>query len=151
MPQPSSAPTCVVLVRSRALRRSLAYRSTTRSRRRFGKACRWRASIRYRFDHEFIVACARNSALKSTHETLMARVERARFFALSSRARWDESVQEHLEILQALEKREAERAGKLLGHHVQRTGEVVNDALHARAGLIGESRPPAGEPISADA
>jgi DNA-binding GntR family transcriptional regulator len=101
--------------------------------------------------HEFIVACARNSALKSTHETLMARVERARFFALSSRARWDESVQEHLEILQALEKREAERAGKLLGHHVQRTGEVVNDALHARAGLIEESRPPAGEPIGADA
>jgi DNA-binding GntR family transcriptional regulator len=100
--------------------------------------------------HDFIVACARNNALKATHESLMARVERARFLALSSRARWDESVREHVEILQALENREGERAGKLLAHHVQRTGQVVNDALHAAGETSGESHA-AGEPISAEA
>src|SRR5215213_8913819 len=99
--------------------------------------------------HNFIVACARNNALKATHETLMARVERARFLALSSRARWDESVREHAEILQALEKREAESAGKLLAHHVQRTGQVVNDVLHA-AGETSHESHAAGEPISAE-
>jgi len=100
--------------------------------------------------HNFIVACARNNALKATHETLMARVERARFLALSSRARWDESVREHVEILEALEKREAERAGKLLAHHVQRTGQVVNDALHA-VGETNDESHAADEPVGARA
>ena len=100
--------------------------------------------------HNFIVACAGNNALKSTHDTLMARVERARFLALSSRPRWDELVREHVEILEALENREGERAGKLLAHHVQRTGQVVNDALHA-AGETNDESDRASEPNSAAA
>jgi DNA-binding GntR family transcriptional regulator len=81
--------------------------------------------------HDFIIACARNSALKATHDGLMARVERARFFALSSRERWDESVKEHRQIMRRLAARDADNAGRLLAHHVMRTGQVVNDALHA--------------------
>ncbi len=61
--------------------------------------------------------------------TRMPRVERARFFALSARGRWHESVQEHRQILAALKLRDAERAGRLLGQHVRRTGEVVADTL----------------------
>jgi DNA-binding GntR family transcriptional regulator len=83
--------------------------------------------------HAFILGCARNGALKSTHAALMARVERARFFALSSRERWDESVDEHRQIMEALASRDGDRAGRLLAHHIMRTGEVVNDALHAGA------------------
>ena len=81
--------------------------------------------------HAFLLSCARNGALKSTHDALMARVERARFFALSSRERWDESVEEHREIMRALAARDSDKAGRLLAHHIQRTGQVVNDALHA--------------------
>jgi DNA-binding GntR family transcriptional regulator len=81
--------------------------------------------------HGFIVACARNGALKSTHNSLMARVERARFFALSSQARWDESVEEHRAVVRALAAGDGDKAGRLLARHVQRTGQVVNDALHA--------------------
>jgi DNA-binding GntR family transcriptional regulator len=81
--------------------------------------------------HLFILACARNGALKSTHDALMARVERARFFALSSRERWDESVEEHHAIMQALAARDGDKAGRLLALHIERTGQVVNDALHA--------------------
>jgi DNA-binding GntR family transcriptional regulator len=81
--------------------------------------------------HLFILGCARNGALKSTHEALMARVERARLFALSSRERWDESVEEHRTILQALAARDADKAGRLLARHILRTGQVVNDALQA--------------------
>ncbi|MBX9591196.1 MAG: GntR family transcriptional regulator [Hyphomonadaceae bacterium] len=80
--------------------------------------------------HAFILACARNGALKATHDGLMARVERARFFALSSQVRWAESVEEHRAIMQALAARDGETAGRLLGHHVQRTGQVVNNILH---------------------
>ena len=81
--------------------------------------------------HLFILSCARNGALKSTHEALMARVERARFFALSSQARWDESVEEHRDIMRALAARDGDKAGRRLARHIERTGQVVNDALHA--------------------
>lgn len=83
--------------------------------------------------HRLIVAGAANQIIKATHETLLARAERARFFALSYKSRWDESVDEHRAILQALERREGELAGRLLARHVLRTGEVVSEALTAAA------------------
>lgn len=81
--------------------------------------------------HRFIVAGAKNPVLRATHEWLLARAERARYFALSAEGRWDESVAEHRAILDALEQRDAEAAGRLLGHHVHRTGEVVVASLRA--------------------
>ena len=67
--------------------------------------------------------------LKASHDALLARVERARLFALSADGRWEELVREHKQILAALKARDAERAGRLLGHHVRRTGEIVADTL----------------------
>lgn len=79
--------------------------------------------------HAFIMDCSRNKVLKFTHESLMARVERARFFALSVEGRWDESIQEHRELLGYLTARDAEKAGKCLADHVLRTGEIVVGAI----------------------
>jgi DNA-binding GntR family transcriptional regulator len=79
--------------------------------------------------HSAIVGFARNGVLKASHDALLARAERARFFALSADGRWDESVREHRQILAALKSRDAERAGRLLGQHVRRTGEIVADTL----------------------
>lgn len=79
--------------------------------------------------HSMIVSLAKNMVLKATHNWLLGRVERARYFALSREDRWDESVTEHREILAALEARDADRAGHLLARHVKRTGEVVNALL----------------------
>jgi DNA-binding GntR family transcriptional regulator len=76
-----------------------------------------------------IVGFARNSVLKASHDALLSRVERARLFALSADGRWDESVREHRQILAALKSRDAERAGRLLGDHVSRTGDIVTDTL----------------------
>jgi DNA-binding GntR family transcriptional regulator len=84
--------------------------------------------------HRFIVSCARNGPLRGTHEALLARVERARFFALSSQGRWEESVREHRDVLRALAERDGDKAGRLLAHHVHRTGDVVSEVLHADAG-----------------
>jgi DNA-binding GntR family transcriptional regulator len=89
--------------------------------------------------HSAIVGLAGNGVLKATHEALLPRVERARFFALSARGRWDESVQEHRDILAALKARDAERAGRLLGHHVRRTGEIVAETLHDEAADAGKA------------
>ncbi|MGY4479730.1 GntR family transcriptional regulator [Bradyrhizobium sp. USDA 3364] len=82
--------------------------------------------------HSAIVGFARNAVLKATHEALLARAERARFFALSVLGRWDESVREHQDILAALKRRDAARAGQMLAQHVRRTGEIVAETLDAR-------------------
>jgi DNA-binding GntR family transcriptional regulator len=83
--------------------------------------------------HSAIVGFARNAVLKATHDILLARVERARFFALSVHGRWDESVREHQDILAALKAGDADRAGRLLGHHVRRTGEIMASTLDSNA------------------
>lgn len=82
--------------------------------------------------HGFIVACARNGVLKSTHDTLLARAERARYFALSSRTRWDDSVREHRQILKALKAHDADEASRALTQHVLRTGRAVSEQLRLR-------------------
>jgi DNA-binding GntR family transcriptional regulator len=82
--------------------------------------------------HGFIVACAKNGILRSTHDTLLARAERARYFALSSRTRWDDSVREHRQILKALKARDAEAASRALTLHVLRTGRAVSEQLRLR-------------------
>jgi DNA-binding GntR family transcriptional regulator len=79
--------------------------------------------------HSTIVGFARNGVLKASHDALLARVERARFLALSADGRWEESVREHRQILVALKARNGERAGLLLGRHVRRTGDIVADTL----------------------
>ncbi len=81
--------------------------------------------------HSLVVAGAKNAVLKDTHGRLLARVERARYFALGMQGRWDESVAEHREVLAALELRDAVRAGNLLARHVRRTGEVVAALLQS--------------------
>lgn len=82
--------------------------------------------------HSFIIVCAKNAVLKSTHDTLLARAERARYFALSSRSRWDDSVLEHRQILKALEIRDGNAAARALTQHVLRTGRAVNEELRLR-------------------
>jgi DNA-binding GntR family transcriptional regulator len=78
--------------------------------------------------HQAIVGGARNPLLSETHERLIARAEWARYSALRSRRRWDQSVQEHRDILAALEARNAEAAGRLLADHVMNTGREVVQA-----------------------
>jgi DNA-binding GntR family transcriptional regulator len=93
--------------------------------------------------HRAIVAFARNSVLKATHDMLLPRAERARFPGLSVLGRWDESVRDHREILDALKARDTDRAGQLLGHHVRRTGEVVaGSTLAVEAGDPAIAKPP---------
>jgi DNA-binding GntR family transcriptional regulator len=79
--------------------------------------------------HNMIVALAGNSVLVATHDNLMVRVRRARYTAILSQERWDESVREHAAILAALAARDSARAGQLIFQHVARTGEVVRESF----------------------
>jgi DNA-binding GntR family transcriptional regulator len=99
--------------------------------------------------HRFIVSCAKNTALQSTHDALLARVERARFLALSSHQRWVESVEEHRRILHALETRDSPGAGQLLAQHVLRTGQAVSEFLVGESEFRNENEPTVRNIVSA--
>lgn len=95
--------------------------------------------------HEAIVRFSGNSALVDIHARLIARVRRARYQAILSELRWSEAVEEHANILAALEKRDARRAGDLMRQHVARTGEVVRATADK---VVGEPSQSAGSPAS---
>ncbi|GAA5176885.1 GntR family transcriptional regulator [Modicisalibacter zincidurans] len=75
--------------------------------------------------HALLVAGAKNPILEETHRRLLGRLERARYLALDRLGRWQESTDEHRAILEALKARDGERARRLLGEHVQHTGDVI--------------------------
>ncbi len=79
--------------------------------------------------HSKIAVAAGNAALREIHELLFPRTERARYFALSSIKRWKEAINEHREILEALNARQGKRAGRLMAEHVQHTGQQVIEIL----------------------
>lgn len=79
--------------------------------------------------HNIIVRMARNTPLREAHETLISRAERARYLALGADKRWSNSVDEHANILAALEARDSAAAGRLLGAHVRQTGNALLEVL----------------------
>jgi DNA-binding GntR family transcriptional regulator len=81
--------------------------------------------------HNSIIALAKNDVLTESHQGLMTRIRRARYQAIMSQERWDESVREHEELLAALEARDGPRAGTVLRAHVLETGEVVRPAAES--------------------
>jgi DNA-binding GntR family transcriptional regulator len=79
--------------------------------------------------HRTIVLAARNAPLAEMHAALLSRAEQVRYFALRLEDRWEQSIAEHREILDALAARDAARAGELLAEHVGHTADVVASAF----------------------
>jgi DNA-binding GntR family transcriptional regulator len=73
--------------------------------------------------HRAIVAMGGNQALVAAHEMLFGRIERVRFLAIGSLSRWEESINEHREVLASLAARDPVRAGTALAAHVRHTGQ----------------------------
>ncbi|MDX9862826.1 MAG: GntR family transcriptional regulator [Rhodospirillales bacterium] len=79
--------------------------------------------------HDQIVRLAGNAVLESTHASLMTRVRRVRYLAIQSQERWNESVDEHRAILDALAVRDGCRAGTLIQAHVRKTGALGRGSI----------------------
>lgn len=75
--------------------------------------------------HDAIVALSGNPILQKIYADLMVRVRRARYFAILQEDRWEQSVTEHAQILDAIRARDAEGAGLLMFHHVLGTGATL--------------------------
>jgi DNA-binding GntR family transcriptional regulator len=75
--------------------------------------------------HALIVQASGNTALVEMHQGLMGRLQRARNVALAQQGRVEESILEHRAILDALRRRDGAAARRLMGAHVERTGDIV--------------------------
>lgn len=81
--------------------------------------------------HRLIVEAGRNIAMADIHARLLDQAEQVRFFALRLEDRWEQSIAEHQDILDAIIARDGDRAGRLLGGHVGHTADTVARCLAA--------------------
>ena len=79
--------------------------------------------------HLAIVKAARSETLLSLHSRLNARLYRIRYQSNMGNEYWDSAVEEHNEILSALEKRDTGKLSKLLRQHLKSTWEKVNEHI----------------------
>jgi len=73
--------------------------------------------------HERILKAADNETLSASHRNIFGRVKRARYIANISDDRWQSAMEEHRQILDALEARDGARLAGILRNHV--VGKLV--------------------------
>ena len=79
--------------------------------------------------HENIQKAARNPTLIASYNNLSGRIRRARYTANISTHRWAQAVNEHKEILEALDTRDGARLAEILKRHLRNKCETVKTAL----------------------
>ena len=79
--------------------------------------------------HERLVEAAHNETLANHYHQLAGRVRRARYRANLSHERWAQSVDEHHQIIAALEARDGETLARVLRAHIDHKFETVRDAM----------------------
>lgn len=79
--------------------------------------------------HQGILQAAGNDTLSSTYDSLAGRISRARYMANMSALRWAKAVEEHGQILEALERRDGPALSAILRSHVMTKFETVKSAF----------------------
>ncbi len=79
--------------------------------------------------HEAILDAAGNTELTTMYRSLSARIRRARYIANMTEERWKKAVEEHEQILAALEKRQGHELGQILRLHLASKFETVRQWL----------------------
>ena len=79
--------------------------------------------------HEKILEAAQNPTLSEVYKGLSLRIRRARYMANIPQERWDQAMQEHEVILEALAARDGPRLGELLKTHLLNKSEVVKGTI----------------------
>ena len=79
--------------------------------------------------HEAIFAAAGNAALSALYQQLIIRTHSIRFVAKKSPMRWQEAVEEHKQIMAALERRDGKKLARIMVTHLQHKADSVQEAL----------------------
>lgn len=77
--------------------------------------------------HLAIVALADNAALSDVHAILQTRLKRIRFVGHEGPVKWAAAVGEHVEMMEALEMRDAKRLKEVIGRHLTEAWLRVRD------------------------
>jgi DNA-binding GntR family transcriptional regulator len=79
--------------------------------------------------HEIILNAAGNATLTAQYHTLSKRVRRARYLANMEEDRWRQAVDEHGQILEALELRAGAQLSQILKRHLENKFDTVRQWL----------------------
>ncbi len=82
--------------------------------------------------HQCIVDAARNTELTNLYGKLSVRLRRARFVANISRERWQHAMQEHEEIMAALEQRDSDKLKAILRAHLENKFDAIRTSVAAK-------------------
>lgn len=83
--------------------------------------------------HEIIMQAANNPTLTVMYRSLAIRVRRARYMANMSAERWQQAVDEHGEMISALDKRDGKLLGTILKRHIENKLATVRQWLEQQA------------------
>src|SRR3954454_2475148 len=84
--------------------------------------------------HTAIVKLSGNDFLASTHEAIQARLKRIRFIGNEAPDSWSGAVQEHVEMIEALEVRDEARLTEVVTRHLEKTWTRVRPIIQPAAG-----------------
>lgn len=79
--------------------------------------------------HQAIMRAAHNPTLQTQYNSLAGRIRIARYRSNMSQQRWNQAMQEHEEILAALDARDGTRLSAILTAHLENKRETVKAAL----------------------
>lgn len=79
--------------------------------------------------HEAIFEAAGNAELTQLYHTIMVRTHAVRFTAKKSPARWDEAIEDHIQMMDALRKRDGKRLAAILKDHLRHKAAMVHESL----------------------
>jgi DNA-binding GntR family transcriptional regulator len=82
------------------------------------------ADLNFAF-HRKIIGLSGNNVLADTYQNFFGKLQRARYCVNYHKVRWDESVQEHEGIMEALRRRDGAALSKRMKEHNARTGVAV--------------------------
>jgi len=79
--------------------------------------------------HTAIVTLSGNDFLAATHEAIQSRLKRIRFIGNEAPDSWGGAVQEHVEMIEALEQRDEDRLAEVVARHLEETWTRVRPIL----------------------
>lgn len=79
--------------------------------------------------HTGLVAAAANPSLAEVHGKLQARVKRIRFIGTRRPDYWQDAVDEHGRMVEALARRDGPLLGEVMARHLERAWERVSDIV----------------------
>lgn len=79
--------------------------------------------------HEAIFAAAGNASLSAIYQQLIVRIHAIRFVAKKTPDRWRQAVEEHEQMMSALEQRDGKKLAKVMTLHLRNKAEMVQEAM----------------------